>query len=87
MNRQARQERVITSLLLFALLVVLKASSELLVDGEIDGFIVRDGIFVEQLCTLGWRLFSRRNGLVLHLARHVGDDGWLESKKVQLTAT
>lgn len=65
----------VTSLPFLALLVVLKASGKLLVDGEIDGFIVRNSIFVKELCTLGWWFFGRRNGLVLHFTRHVGD-GW-----------
>ena len=68
---------MITSLLFLALLVVLKAPGKLLVDSEIDGFIVRNSIFVKELCTLGWRLFSRHSGLILHFARHVGDNGWL----------
>jgi hypothetical protein len=62
-------------LLFFTLLVVLKASGKVLVDGEIDGFIVRNGIFVKELCALGWWFFCRRKGLVLHFARHVGN-GW-----------
>lgn len=62
-------------MLFLALLVVLEASCKLLVDGEIDGLIVRDGIFVKELCTLGWWFFGRHNGLVLHFARHIGDDG------------
>ena len=71
----------VTSLLLFALLVVLEAFGKLLVDGEIDSFVVRDSIFVEELCALGWRLFGRRDGLVLHLARHVGDGGCSKIKQ------
>jgi len=67
-------------LLLFALLVVLEAFGKLLIDGKIDGFVVRDSVFVEKLCTLGWGLFGRHDGLVLHLARHVGDSGLCEEK-------
>lgn len=60
-------------MLLFALLVVLEASGKLLVDSKVDSFVVRDGILIEELCALGWRLLGRRDGLVLHLARHIGD--------------
>jgi hypothetical protein len=70
-----------TSLLLFALLVVLEAFSKVLVDGEIDGFVVRLGVFVKQLGTLCWRLFGRRSGLVLHLARHVGEGVVIDEKQ------
>ena len=66
-------EMRLTSLLLFALLVVLEAFSKLFVDGEINSFVVGLGIFVEELCALGWGFFDRRDGLVLHLARHIGD--------------
>jgi hypothetical protein len=75
----------LTSLLLFALLVVLEAFSKLLVDGEIDSFVVGMGVFVEELCALGWRFFDRRDGLVLHLARHIGDGGWSEERQDSAT--
>jgi len=68
-------------LLLFALLIVLEAFGKLLIDGKVDGFVVRDSVFVEELCTLGWRLFGRHGGLVLHFARHVGDDGMSKEKQ------
>jgi hypothetical protein len=68
-------------LLLFALLVVFEAFGKVLVDGEIDSFVVRNSVFVEELCTLGWGLFGRRDGLVLHLARHAGDSGWIKKKQ------
>jgi hypothetical protein len=71
----------VTSLLFFALLVVLEAFGKVLVDGEIDGFVVGLGVFVEQLGPLCWRLFGRRSGLVLHLARHVGEDVVIDEKQ------
>lgn len=78
-------EMGLTSLLLFALLVVLEAFSKLLVDGEIDSFVVGVSIFVEELCALGRGFFDRRDGLVLHLARHIGDGGWREKKQDSAT--
>lgn len=67
-------------MLLFALLVVLESFGKLLVDSKIDSFVVRNSIFVEELRTLGWRLFGRHDGLVLHLARHIGDSDLREKK-------
>jgi hypothetical protein len=39
------------------------------------------GVFIEELCTLCWGLFGRRNGLVLHFARHVDDSIVIDEKQ------